>query len=74
MNKAFNNKWIDGWMQSQGIPLWGAADVRELRFCIAKDQEPYPGTISWAIPMSADIMAGLKEGPTEAYARATTTV
>ena len=70
MNKSFNTKWLESLMQPRDILLWGAADIRELRFCIGKDQEPYPGAISWAIPMSADIMAGIKDGPTKVYARA----
>jgi epoxyqueuosine reductase len=61
---------IDDWMQSQGVSLWGTADIRMLSFRIGEDEEPYPGAISWATPMSPDIMAGLKNGPTHAYARA----
>lgn len=57
-------------MHSKGVPLWGAADIRALCFSIGADQKPYPGAISWAIPISPDIMAGLKNGPTKAYARA----
>lgn len=57
-------------MASKDIPLWGTADIRVLGFNIGTDQEPYPGAISWAIPMEPDIMAGLKDGPTEAYALA----
>jgi len=70
MDKSFNNKWLDSWMQSRDILLWGSADIRALCFCIGEDHEPYPGAISWAIPMSPDIMAGLKNGPTQAYANA----
>jgi epoxyqueuosine reductase QueG len=69
MKKTLNNKWLDSWMTSLGIPLWGVADIRKLRFCIAEDPKPYPAAISWAIPMPPDIMAGLKKGPTPAYAR-----
>ena len=61
-------------MQSQGVPLWGVADIRPLCFSIGKDPEPYPGAVSWAIPMPPDIMAGIKNGPTQAYARAYTEV
>ncbi len=57
-------------MRSRDILLWGAADIRKLRFCIGEDREPYAGAISWAIPMPSDIMAGIKNGPTKAYARA----
>jgi len=70
MDKSLNNKWLDSWMPSRDILLWGAADIRALCFCIGEDPEPYPGAISWAIPMSPDIMAGLKNGPTQAYAKA----
>jgi epoxyqueuosine reductase QueG len=70
MEKHLYNDWADDWMQSQGISLWGGADIHRLKFSIGEDQEPYPGAVSWAIPMSPDIMAGLKNGPTHAYARA----
>jgi epoxyqueuosine reductase QueG len=74
MKDRLNNDWTDDWMQSQGVPLWGAADIHRLNFSIGEDQEPYPGAVSWAIPMSPDIMAGLKNGPTLAYARVYTEV
>jgi len=70
MDKSLNNKWLESWMQSRDILLWGSGDIRALCFCIGEDQEPYPGTISWAIPMSPDIMAGIRNGPTQAYAKA----
>ena len=68
MNQTNENEWLNGWMQSQGVALWGAADIHKLCFRIGEDREPYPGAVSWAIPMSPDIMAGLKNGPTQAYA------
>jgi len=61
-------------MQSHGVALWGAADIHAFCFSIGTDGKPYPGAISWAIPMSPDIMAGIKNGPTHAYARAYTQV
>lgn len=70
MNTALNTQWLEKWMKSQGVLLWGAADIQELSFCIGGDPKPYPGAISWAIPMPPDIMAGIKNGPTQAYARA----
>jgi hypothetical protein len=60
MKKTHYNKWIDRWMQSQSVPLWGAADIRELCFRIGEEQEPYPSAVSWAIPMPPDIMEGIK--------------
>ena len=74
LKKSNNNEWLNEWMLSQGVPLWGAADIRALCFSIGTDGKPYPGAISWAIPMSPDIMAGIKNGPTRAYARAYTEV
>ena len=70
MIKANDNEWLNGWMQSQGVPLWGAADIQKLCFRMGEDREPYPGAISWTIPMSPEIMAGIKQGPTRAYADA----
>ena len=70
MKNAHNNKWLNDWMPSQGVPLWGVADIRTLCFRIGTDGKPYPGAISFAIPMPSDIMAGIKNGPTQAYARA----
>ena len=57
-------------MRSQGVSLWGAADLHCLNVGLGEEQKPFPGAISWAFPMSPDIMAGLKNGPTRAYARA----
>ena len=70
MNDTTNNEWIGRWMQEQGVPLWGAADIRGLCFKIGDERNPYPGAVSWAIPMPPGIMARIKKGPTEAYARA----
>jgi epoxyqueuosine reductase len=74
MKKSVHNKWLEGWMLSQGIPLWGAADIRGRCFCIGGERDPYPGAISWAIPMPPDVMAGIKNGPTQAYTRAYTEI
>jgi len=70
MEKDKHNKWLDSWLQSQGVKLWGAADIGRFCFCIGEDPMPYPGAITWVIPISPDIMAGLKNGPTRAYAEA----
>jgi epoxyqueuosine reductase QueG len=70
MKKTYHNEWLNKWMQSWDISLWGAADICKLRFRIGGDRELYPGAVSWAIPMSPNIMAGLNNGPTKAYADA----
>ncbi len=70
MKETNDNGWLNNWMQSRGVLLWGAADIRKLCFRIGGGLEPYPGAVSWAIPMPPDIMKGLNNGPTQAYADA----
>jgi len=55
-------------MQAQKIVLWGAADLRE--FTTPKDAtgQEFPFALSWAIPMNPRIMAGIQQGPNQAYA------
>ena len=70
MDKYIHSKWLADWMRSQEIALWGAADIRLLCFCVEGYPEPFPGAVSWVIPMPPDVMAGIKNGPTRAYAQA----
>ena len=60
--------WLTAWMQAQNIVLWGAADLRE--FTTPKDAtgQEFPFALSWAIPMNPRIMAGIQQGPNQAYA------
>jgi len=55
-------------MRLQKIPLWGAADLRG--FSTPKDTtgQEFPYALSWAIPMSPQIMANIQHGPNQAYA------
>ena len=55
-------------MQAQNIVLWGAADLRG--FSTPKDAtgKEFPFALSWAIPMNPRIMAGIQQGPNQAYA------
>lgn len=55
-------------MRLQKIPLWGAADLRG--FSTPKDAtgQGFPYALSWAIPMSPQIMANIQHGPNQAYA------
>ena len=60
--------WLSSWMEARGITLWGAADLRS--FAVPKDAagQGFPRAISWAIPMNPHIMAGISDGPNQAYA------
>jgi epoxyqueuosine reductase QueG len=55
-------------MEVHGVKLWGAADLRD--FSTPKDNagQKYPFALSWAIPMNPRIMAGIQNGPNQAYA------
>lgn len=61
-------RWLREWMNAHGIILWGAADLRELGTPRDEAGHPFPAAISWAVPMEPDIMAGIQDGPTQAYA------
>lgn len=60
--------WLISWMQAHEISLWGAADLRS--FQTPKDDNGigFPIAISFAWPMSPQIMAGIQKGPNKAYA------
>jgi epoxyqueuosine reductase len=60
--------WLTAWVREQKIVLWGAADLRGL--CTPKDAsgQGFPFAISWAVPMNTRIMAGIQQGPNQAYA------
>ncbi|MGM0424813.1 MAG: 4Fe-4S double cluster binding domain-containing protein [Thermodesulfobacteriota bacterium] len=63
-------KWLQEWFENMGIMLWGAADLREFDTPSTDQDGRLPYALSWAIPMSAEIMAqvGL-QGPNQAYAK-----
>lgn len=50
------------------MALWGAADLRG--FLTPKDAQGrgFPFALSWAVPMPPQVMAGIRQGPTQAYA------
>ena len=60
--------WLVKWMQSHGIVVWGAADLRG--FSVPKDKtgQGFPFAISWVIPLNPLVMAGIQRGPNHAYA------
>jgi len=60
--------WLVSLMDAEGIVLWGAADVREFSTPEDASGEGFPVAVSWAVPMTPTIMAGIRHGPTEIYA------
>ncbi len=60
--------WLVSSMQQQKIVLWGIADLR--KFATPKDSNGrgFPSALSYAIPMTPAIMAGIQHGPNQAYA------
>jgi epoxyqueuosine reductase QueG len=55
-------------MELHQVALWGAADLRD--FSTPKDEtgQRFICALSWAIPMNPQIMAGIQNGPNQAYA------
>jgi epoxyqueuosine reductase len=60
--------WLTEWMKAQKISLWGAADLRNFATPSDKTGKRFPYAISFAIPMNPKIMAGIQNGPNQAYA------
>ncbi len=60
--------WLVSSMQQHKIVLWGLADLR--KFATPKDSNGrrFPSALSYAIPMTPSIMAGIQQGPNQAYA------
>ena len=60
--------WLGEWMETKGITLWGATDLRS--FVTPSDQrgKAFPFAISFAVPMNPKIMDSIQKGPNQAYA------
>jgi epoxyqueuosine reductase QueG len=66
-NKLF---WLLEWFEREGIDLWGAADLRKFDVPGAAQNQKLLYALSWAMPMSAGIMAQVgRQGPDQAYAQ-----
>ena len=55
-------------MQAHEIEVWGIADLKD--FATPKDAGGHrlPFALSWVVPMNPHIMAGIRQGPNQAYA------
>ena len=67
-SSTFKAAWLDDWMTSHDISLWGAADLRN--FSTPKDEtgNRFSFAISLVFPMNLQIMASIRNGPNRAYA------
>ncbi|MBT8419868.1 MAG: epoxyqueuosine reductase [Gammaproteobacteria bacterium] len=50
------------------ITLWGAADLRNFSTPQDETGQGFAVAIAWAIPMTPQIMVGIRNGPNQAYA------
>jgi epoxyqueuosine reductase QueG len=55
-------------MKQQKIELWGVADLRNFDTPEDSSGKKFPGAVSFAVPMTPAIMAGIQTGPNQAYA------
>ena len=61
-------EWLALFMKRHKIELWGAANLRDFETPKDSSGRNFPGALSFAIPMTPAIMAGIKNGPDQAYA------
>jgi len=55
-------------MDTREIPLWGAADLTPFSTPVDEHGNGFPRALSFALPMTPEIMAGIQNGPNQAYA------
>lgn len=70
MSDSSANKiaWLTEWMAAHKITLWGAADLRDFSTPRDESGQRFPFALSWAIPMTPQIMVSVRNGPNQAYA------
>lgn len=61
-------EWLVAFMQQQKIELWGAADLRGFDTPADTSGRQFPGAVSFAVPLTPAVMAGIQNGPNQAYA------
>jgi epoxyqueuosine reductase QueG len=60
--------WLVEWMKSHDIRLWGAAELNDFTTPLDETGQGFVQALSFAIPMSPEIMVTVQEGPNAAYA------
>lgn len=59
---------VPSWMRGRGVALWGVADLAGIDTPRDECGLGFPRAVSFALPVSPEIMAGVRNGPTPAYA------
>jgi epoxyqueuosine reductase QueG len=59
---------ITEFLLARGIDLFGFADLRSVGSLADEAGQSFPRAVSYAVPMDAEIMAGIKRGPNRQYA------
>jgi len=65
---ASNPAWLKAWMARHAITLWGAADLKMFSTPADPAGNRFPRAVSFAVPMTPDIMFTIQTGPNRAYA------
>ena len=60
--------WVFEWMKDHGVDVWGGADLEGIPTPLDEAGQGFPCALSFAIPMNPRVMAGIKNGPNQAYA------
>jgi epoxyqueuosine reductase QueG len=60
--------WLSAWMENQDIFVWGAADLSSFSTPVDENGDGFPAALSFALPMTPEIMGGVENGPNQAYA------
>ena len=61
-------EWLKSWMEGHQLTLWGAADLRKFDTPADPSGNRFPRAVSFAIPMTPQIMESIQGGPNQAYA------
>lgn len=67
MGDAFPS-WMVSWMNAHGVYLWGAADLRGFSTPQDAAGQGFRFALSFAVQMKPQVMAGIRNGPNQAYA------
>jgi len=60
--------WLVSWMDAHEVRLWGAADLSGFSTPLDGAGQGFPIALSYAVPMNPHVMAGVRNGPNQAYA------
>ncbi len=60
--------WLDAWMQSHDVPLWGVADLQGFTTPADASGQGFAAALAFALPMDRAVMASIQVGPNQAYA------